>query len=134
MVESLCAALERGVAVAVITDKGQSDGEAGFAGGDDSITALRMAQCGIPTYKAKNYNSRYTALHHKNAVFGAGRTRLIVWTDTANWSKASMGNGTKNTKPSNAETSLVIDSLALDNGRTGYRFISNFLQLLRDYE
>ena len=45
-----------------------------------------------------------------------------------------MGNGTGAAKPSNAETSLIVDSLALDGGRTGRRFISNFLQLLRNYE
>jgi len=51
LVEALCAARQRGVGVAVITDKGQSDGEPGFAGGDDTVTAWRLWQCGIPVYK-----------------------------------------------------------------------------------
>ena len=132
LVGELCAAHRRGVAVAVITDKGQADGEAGFAGGDNTLTALRIWQCGIPVYKAENYATKYTALHHKNAVFGL-KTRRIVWTDTANWSEASMGNGTSTSKPHNSETSLVIDSFRADSGRTGLRFLSNFLQLTRKY-
>ena len=58
LVESLCAAHQRGVGVAVVTDKGQSDGEPGFAGGDDTVTALRLWQCGIPTYKVGHTHSR----------------------------------------------------------------------------
>jgi len=45
-----------------------------------------------------------------------------------------MGNGTHDTKPSNSETTLIVDSLTLDDGNTGYRYMSNFLRLLRDYE
>lgn len=132
LVEELCAARARGVAVAVVTDKGQADGEAGFAGGDNTLTALRMWRCGIPVYKAENYATKYTALHHKNAVFGL-KKRSIVWTDTANWSEASMGNGTSDAKPHNSETSLIIDSQKADAGRMGLRFVSNFLQLVRKY-
>ena len=39
--------------------KGQADGEAGFAGGDASMTALRLWKgCGVPVYKCKNYAGR----------------------------------------------------------------------------
>ena len=133
LVEALCAAQRRGVAVAVVTDKGQADGEKGFAGGDDTVTALRISQCGgggggrIPVYKAQNYASRYTALHHKNAIFGL-KKRTVVWTDTANWSEASLGNGTSAAKPHNSETTMIIDDAPLAR-----RFLSNFLQLVRKY-
>ena len=131
----------------VLTDKGQADGEGGFAGGDKTVTPLRLVQCGIPTYKvishlnssinlmlyqAKNYAGRFTALHHKNAIFGLS-ARRIIWTDTANWSEASMGNGTSRSKPHNAETTLIIDSDKLDKGRMGLRFLSNFLKIFRKY-
>lgn len=132
LVKELCAAHQRGVAVAVVTDKGQADGEGGFAGGDKTVTPLRLVQCGIPTYKAKNYAGRFTALHHKNAIFGLS-ARRIIWTDTANWSEASMGNGTSRSKPHNAETTLIIDSDKLDKGRMGLRFLSNFLKIFRKY-
>ena len=44
LVQELCAAKKRGVAVAVVTDKGQADGESGFAGGDDTLTPLRLSR------------------------------------------------------------------------------------------
>ena len=94
LVLELCAAVQRGVAVSVLIDKGQADGESGFAGGDDTLTALRLWKgCGVPVYKCENYNGAHNALHHKNGLFGVKRRR-IIWTDTANWSEASMGNGT----------------------------------------
>lgn len=133
LVTELCAAHERGVAVAVLVDKGQSDGEPGFAPPDNAVTAFRITQCGIPVYKCKNYNSKYSAMHSKNAVFGV-KKRIIVSTDSANWSGASMGYGKSYEKPRNAETVMIIDSMLLDNGRTGKRYISNFLALLREYE
>ena len=133
LVDALCAAVHRGVAVAVLVDKGQADGESGFAGGDSSLTALHLwKSCGVPVYKCKNYAGRVNALHHKNALFGV-KKRRIVWTDTANWSSSSMGNGTSHAKPRNAETSLVIASHLLDGGRLGLRFLSNALQLVRKY-
>eukprot|EP00729_Bicosta_minor_P002855 gene2855-35273_t len=134
LVEELCkASTDRGVAVAVVTDKGQSDGEAGFSGGDNTVTGLRLVKCGIPVFKAQSYTSTYSAFHHKNALFGLGgatgatgatsastnddNNRCVVVTDTANWS----------------ETTVIIDSAALDGGATGLRFLSNFLQSLRKY-
>ena len=81
LVEELCAARKKGVAVAVATDKGQADGEGSFAGGDYTLTPLRLWRCGIATYKCKNYAGHYTAMHHKNALFGL-KKRLIIWTDT----------------------------------------------------
>jgi hypothetical protein len=133
LVGELCAATRRGVAVAVLVDKGQADGESGFAEGDESLTALRLwKSCGIPVYKCENYAGKFNAMHHKNAVFGL-RKRRIVWTDTANWSEASMGNGTSHATPHNAETTMIIDSYKLDGGKTGLRFLSNALQLIRKY-
>jgi len=151
LVEELCkASTDRGVAVAVVTDKGQSDGEAGFSGGDNTVTGLRLVKCGIPVFKAQSYTSTYSAFHHKNALFGLGgatgatgatsastndaNNRCVVVTDTANWSEASMGNGSSTRAvPHNAETTVIIDSAALDGGATGLRFLSNFLQSLRKY-
>ena len=124
----MCAAAKRGVAVAVMVDKGQADGEAGFAGGDSSLTALRLWKgCGVPVYKCKNYAGKVNALHHKNAIFGLSGKRT-VWTDTANWSGASMGNGTSQAKPHNARASLIIH-----DDRLWLRFLSNALQLIRKY-
>ena len=141
LVGALCeASQKRGLAVAVVTDKGQADGEAGFSAGDDTVTALRLRACGIPVFKGENYASTYSAFHHKNGLFGlpAGATQKTkqawVVTDTANWSKASMGNGSSTrARPANAETTLVIESGANDGGVTAARFLSNFLQSLRKY-
>ena len=45
-----------------------------------------------------------------------------------------MGNGSSTRAvPHNAETTVIIDSAALDGGATGLRFLSNFLQSLRKY-
>ena len=107
-------------------------------------------QCGIPVFKAQSYSSTYSAFHHKNALFGlggatdnggtgssssdTGKNRCVVVTDTANWSEASMGNGSSTRAvPHNAETTMFIDSGALDGGATGLRFLSNFLQSFRKY-
>ena len=134
LVDELCAAARRGVGVAVLVDKGQADGESGFAGGDSSLTALQLwKRCRVPVYKCENYAGKYNALHHKNALFGATSARRVVWTDTANWSGASMGNGTSHAKPHNAETVMVVASGRLDKGRIGLRFLSNALQLIRKY-
>ena len=91
LVEALCDAKKRGTAVAVITDKDQADGDGDFTSGDPTHMAYHITQCGIPVYKAKNYNSNYSAFHHKNAIFGLEKP--VIVTDTANWSGASMSNG-----------------------------------------
>lgn len=132
--EQLCQARSRGVAVIVVTDKGESDGEGNFTGGDPARTAYRIHKCGIPVYKAKNYNSQYSAFHHKNAVFGLGASMKIV-TDTANWSGASMGKG-KYT-PTNVETTIVLNlanyKSAAVAAATRALFLSNILYSLRSY-
>lgn len=88
LVEAACAAAQRGVSVVVLTDKGEADGEPGFAAGDNTRTAARLGECGIPTYKCQNYASQYNAMHAKNAVFGA-RGQWVI-TDTANWVSATL--------------------------------------------
>ena len=134
LVDALCDAKKRGVGVAVVTDKDESDGEPGanpFTRGDPSTTAWRLRKCGIPTYKAKNYESIFSAFHHKNAVFGL--TNVTVVTDTANWGSSAMGYSAKY-PANNSETTLVIDSSVLDGNVLGMRFLSNFFADQRSYE
>jgi len=68
-------------------------------------------------------------MHHKVAVLG--RTRLRVITDAANWTKAALGSRTKRAR--NHESILFIDSAALDDGRTGRRYLNQWLRVLRKY-
>jgi phosphatidylserine/phosphatidylglycerophosphate/cardiolipin synthase-like enzyme len=122
---------ERGVAVVVITDRKQSDGIDSDGNpvyaNDPSEEILRSA--GIPVYEVLNKYSPYNAMHHKYAVFGV--TRPIVVTDAGNWSKASLGSGT--VRPINHESVLFVDSMTLDGGVTGKRYLGNFLEVIQKY-
>jgi len=127
----LVAAHQRGVAVVVVTDRKQSDGIDGegnpLYANDASEEILRSA--GIPVYEVMNKYSPYNAMHHKYAIFGV--TRPIVVTDAGNWSKASLGSGT--IRPINHESVLFLDSMKLDGGVTGKRYLGNFLEVIQKY-
>lgn len=131
ILDRLVAAHRRGVTVAVITDRKQSDGVDvdgnPLYANDRSEDILRDA--GIPVYEVVNRYSPYNAMHTKYAVFGAAHP--IVVTDAGNWSRASLGSGSS--RPINHESVLVIDSDRLDGGVTGRRYLGHFLELVHKY-
>ena len=64
---------------------------------------------------------------------------MVVVTDTANWSGASMSNGTSKWTPYNTETTMVINGYAQEKASgtyptVGMRFVSDFLAGLRRYD
>ncbi len=131
ILDRLVDAHRRGVTVAVITDRKQSDGVDADGnrvywndGGED---ILRDA--GIPVYEVVNRYSPYNAMHAKYGVFGL--TNPIVVTGAANWTRAGIGDASK--RPRNAESALFIDSNALDGGVTARRFLGNFIDIVRRY-
>jgi len=75
------------------------------------------------------YQNPYCAMHHKSAILG--RTRLRVITDASNWTAAAMGSWKKAEK--NVESQLFIDSTALDDGRTGRRYLSQWVSVFERY-
>lgn len=131
ILDRLVAAHQRGVPVVVVTDRKQSDGVDvdgnPLYANDGSEDILRAA--GIPVYEVVNKFSPYNAMHHKYAVFGV--TRPIVVTDAGNWSRASLGSGSS--KPINDESVLFVDSMRLDEGVTGKRYLGNFLEVVHKY-
>ena len=77
-------------------------------------------------------------------MFGLAK-RMVMVTDTANWSGASMSNGTSKWTPYNTETSMFINAYALESEieakaesgllpSVGLRFLSDFLAGLREYD
>lgn len=122
---------QRGVAVVVVTDRKQSDGIDAdghpMYANDGSEDILRTA--GIPVYEVVNKYSPFNAMHHKYAIFGV--TEPIIVTDAGNWSKASFGSGTS--RPTNDESVLFLDSMQLDGGVTGQRYLGNFLEVIGKY-
>eukprot|EP00505_MAST-04D_sp_SCG-Rhode-Island_P003805 Stramenopile-MAST_4_protein_3805 len=138
LVDAICKQRKKGVQVVVLTDKDCADGDGSFNPGDNSLTALRMNECGVPVYKCKNWGcpdqgACFTAFHHKNGVFGMpkSKTGTKIVTGTANWSGASMGGGVGKYAyfPTNVESQLFLvnDSVAF------VRYLSNILYLLRKY-
>lgn len=123
----------------VLVDKDCCDGDGSFNPGDNTVTAYKITQCGIPVYKCKNWGCPdpeqcYTAFHHKNVLFGTPRSKngTRITTGTANWSGSSMGGGVGNRSytPVNAETQLFLanDTVLFT------RLLSNALYLIRSYE
>jgi hypothetical protein len=92
-------------------------------------TEDRLRAAGVPVYEATNSASPYTAMHHKVAVLGKSRIRVI--TDAANWTKAGLGSDSVRAK--NVESVLFIDSEQLDNNRTGRRYLAQWLKVLKRY-
>jgi hypothetical protein len=122
----------RGVLVTVITDRKQSDGidvdGNQIYWNDPSEEILRAA--GVPVYEVVNRHTPFNAMHTKYGIFGL--TRPVVVTDAGNWSRASMGSGS--TKPTNDESVLFLDTERLDGGRTGLRYLGNFVEILHRYD
>jgi phosphatidylserine/phosphatidylglycerophosphate/cardiolipin synthase-like enzyme len=131
LVQLLARKKREGVNVVVITDRKQSDGVDSngnyFMPNDKSEDRLREA--GIPVYEATNLTTPFTAMHHKSAILG--RTNIRVITDAANWTAAGLGTATRIAK--NVESQLFIDSAALDNNRTGKRYLAQWARVLNRY-
>lgn len=120
-----------GVPVYVITDRKQSDGvdaNGVYISSNDS-TEDKLRSVGVHVYEVMNTSTPYTAMHHKVAILG--RTDVRVITDAANWTKS--GTGSASGAASNTESLLFIDSTALDDGRTGRRYLAELLRVLEVY-
>lgn len=123
LVEILSGKAAGGVPVYVISDRKQSDG------GDYDDTEDRLRAAGIPFYEVRNDVTVYTAMHHKVAVLGLTRIRVV--TDSANWTKSGLG--TDRNIARNQESLLFIDTQRLDDGRTGRRYLAEWLKVLSRY-
>jgi hypothetical protein len=123
LVEILEDRVDAGVPVYAITDLKQSDGY-----WDTTEDALRDA--GVHVWEVSNLTTEYTAMHHKVAVLG--RTGIRVVTDAGNWSKAAMGSSSS--VASNVESVLFVDSAALDDNRTGERYLAQWMRVLHKYD
>lgn len=138
LVEVLAERAAAGVDVVVITDRKQSDG-VDLQGNKvfwDDTTDEKLRDAGIPVYEVMNdafdwfgYQNPYCAMHHKSAILG--RTRLRVITDASNWTAAAMGSWKKPEK--NVESQLFIDSTALDDGLTGRRYLAQWVSVFERY-
>jgi len=111
-----------GVPVLVITDRKQSDGY-----WDTTEDELRAA--GATVWEVTNHTTPYTAMHHKLAVLGMTDIRVI--TDASNWTKAGLGSASQDA--SNVESVLFLETEALDAGRTGRRYLGQFVHVLERY-
>jgi len=138
LVEILARKHAEGIPVAVITDRKQSDGVDmyGVKVFWDDRADDKLREAGIPVYEAVNDASAYfdepypyAAMHHKSAVLG--KTRIRVITDASNWTKAALGSYNKIAK--NVESQLYIESADLDNNRTGLRYMGQWLKVLERY-
>jgi len=131
LLQILSAKAAAGVPVHVITDRKQSDGV--DADGNPQYyndkTEDKLRAAGVHVYEATNRATPFTAMHHKVAVLG--RTSIRVITDAANWTRAGLGNRTK--VADNVESVLFIDSARLDNGRTGRRYLAQWVWVLKRY-
>ncbi|MFU8803130.1 MAG: phospholipase D-like domain-containing protein [Bradymonadaceae bacterium] len=131
LVDILGAKVRQGVPVYVITDRKQSDGV--DANGNrlmwDDPTEDLLRAAGVPVYEAINYAGEFNAMHHKVAVLGKTRTRVI--TDASNWTLAGLGG--KGRPAKNLESVLFIDSKRLDDNRTGRRYIAQWARVLSRY-
>lgn len=120
-----------GVDVWVITDRKQSDGvdAAGNRIAWDDDTEDKLRAVGVPVYEATNRATEFTAMHHKVAILG--RTNIRVITDAANWTLSGLGSKTR--KARNIESQLFIDSAALDQNRTGRRYLAQWMRVASRY-
>ncbi len=120
-----------GVPVYLITDRKQSDGvdAAGNHLYRDDDTEDRLRRAGVHVYEATNRRTEFTAMHHKVAILG--RTKVRVVSDAANWSFAALGSDRKT--GNNVESMLFLDTEALDGGTTGRRYLAQWLRVLERY-
>jgi phosphatidylserine/phosphatidylglycerophosphate/cardiolipin synthase-like enzyme len=131
LVDLLIRKAREGVPVYVITDRKQSDGvdQNGNRLMADDRTEDRLRAGGVRVYEAINEATPFTAMHHKVGIFG--RTRIRVVTDAANWTVAGLGNRTSDAR--NVESVLFLDTDALDGGRTGRRYLAQWMRVLSRY-
>lgn len=131
LVELLGRKASEGVPVYVITDRKQSDGvdAEGNPHYRNDRTEDRLRAAGVHVFEATNRATPFTAMHHKVAVLGRSRIRVI--TDAANWTFAGLGSSTRTAK--NVESVLFVDTDALDGGRTGRRYLAQWLRVLSRY-
>ncbi|MCA9610647.1 MAG: hypothetical protein KC619_33860 [Myxococcales bacterium] len=131
LVEALGARAAAGVPVYVITDRKQSDGV--DANGQplyaNDGTEDRLRAAGVHVYEATNRRTEFTAMHHKVGIFGLTSIRVV--TDAANWTFSGLGSSTRVAR--NYESQLFIDSARLDDGRTGRRYLAQWLRVLERY-
>ncbi len=131
LVDTLAQKARAGVPVYVITDRKQSDGV--DADGNrlyrDDPTEDRLRDAGVQVWEATNRATPFTAMHHKVAVLGRSKVRVI--TDAANWTFAALGSS--NRRARNHESMLFIDSARLDDGVTGRRYMAQWLRVLERY-
>jgi hypothetical protein len=131
LVELLGRKASEGVPVYVITDRKQSDGvdADGNPFYSNDRTEDRLRDAGVHVFEATNRATPFCAMHHKVAVLG--RTRIRVITDAANWTYAGLGSRTRTA--GNVESVLFVDSAALDGGLTGRRYLAQWLLVLSRY-
>ncbi len=131
LVSILAERARAGVPVYVITDRKQSDGVdadgARLYRDDDMEDRLREA--GVRVYEATNRATPFTAMHHKVGIFGLSSVRVV--TDAANWTVSGLGSRTRVAR--NYESQLFIDTSRLDDGRTGRRYLAQWLRVLSRY-
>ncbi len=131
LVELLGDKARAGVPVYVITDRMQSDGVDPngnhLYANDGTEDELRAA--GVHVYEATNRRTEFTAMHHKVGILGVSSPRVI--TDAANWTFSGLGSSSRVAR--NYESQLFIDTQALDGGRTGRRYLAQWLRVLSRY-
>ena len=124
LISILARKVEEGVPVYVLTDIKQSGGPDG-----NEPTVRRLREAGVRVYEVLNSSNEFAAMHHKAAVLG--RTRLRVIAGSANWSRSALG--FQYGAPRNVEDVIFIDSHAFDDGYIGRRYLSSWLDLLERY-
>ena len=131
LVELLGRKVREGVNVSVITDRKQSDGFNGYGEAvyDDDQTDDKLRAVGIPVYEVINPATPFTAMHHKVAILG--RERLRVISGAGNWTRSGLGSFDRPAR--NVESILFIDSDRLDQNYTGDRYLGQWIRVLRRY-
>lgn len=121
----------QGVPVYVVTDRKQSDGvdENMKPVNKDEPTDDRLRQVGVKVYETLNTASPFTAMHHKAAVLGRNRIRVI--SGSANWSFSGLGSSRDPAR--NLESVLFLDTEALDEKLSGRRYLANWYRILDTY-
>jgi len=131
LVDILAERAGAGVPVYVITDRKQSDGV--DANGahlySNDRTEHRLRAAGVQVYEAINHATEFTAVHLKVGILGLTSIRVI--TDAANWTLAGLGSSTR--VANTYESQLFIDGEQLDGGRTGRRYLAQWLRVLGRY-